>query len=128
VLLGLFGMIPGTQHSPGQAFIQFARAFLEDLARGDVQSALGALDMTKRRWTKRELLAELTKAIGNEGLCSSAGFVQSASPQLVEDEERYVLRHKLPVGGKWSSSQAVFLFTPRTPGGGYCSVELVGFE
>lgn len=121
-------MIPGTQQSPGQAFIEFARQFFEDVARHDYQSALGALDMTKRRWSKKEFVAELTKVIGGESLCSAAGFVQSASPELDQTETGYVLRHKLPVRGKWSQAQAVFVFTLKSLGGGYYRVELQGFE
>ena len=84
--------------------------------------------MTKRWWTKDAFSAELVNVIGNASLCSSVGFVKSASPELDQTETGFVLRHKLPVCGKWSNARIVFSFTPKSPGGGYYLVELLGFE
>lgn len=120
-------MIPGTSYSPAKAFISFAREFFEALAKKDYQAALGKLDSTERRWSKKDLLAQLSEVIGKELICSTVGFTQSASPQLEEAEEVYKLRHRLPVQGKWAKAKAVFEFT-RKPGTDYFRASLRGFE
>lgn len=120
-------MISGSSHSPAQAFITFAREFFEALAKEDYQSALGRLDSTSNRWSKKELLAQLKAVIGSERICSTEGFTQSASPQLEEVELGYVLYHRLPVQKKWAKAKAVFEFTQKK-GTGYFRVSLRGFE
>jgi hypothetical protein len=120
-------MIAGTSYSPAKAFVMFAREFFEALATKDYGAALRRLDSTARTWSKNELLAELTSVCGGGELCSASAFTQSASPELVETSSGYVLRHRLPVGGKWSSAQAVFEFTQK-PGTEYFKAELRGFE
>jgi hypothetical protein len=117
-------MIAGTAHSPGKAFIAFAREFFEALAHDDVGSALSRLDMTKRKWTGNEIRQRIGFVTGGKGLCSPSGLAQSASPTLDQpDVDEYLLSHRLPVSGSWSSSFAIFRFT-RKPNTGYFYAEL----
>lgn len=120
-------MIPGTSYSPGEAFITFAREFFEALAREDVQGALGKLDVSHKRWTKKTLLLAIDEVTDSVGICSAVGFSHSASPVLEETTAGYVLRHRLPVQQKWSSANAIFEFT-RKPRSEYFRVRLRGFE
>ena len=120
-------MITGTPHSPGEAFISFAREFFEALAKNDFQSALGKLDSSSRRWSKKEILLQISNAAGAAGICSALNFKDSASPELEQTTSGYVLRHRLPVQGRWSDVTAVFEFTQK-PGTGYFRVTLRGFE
>lgn len=120
-------MIPGTSYSPVKAFISFTREFCEALAKDDFQSALGGLDISSKRWSKKELLSQLNSVIGPERICSAAGFSQSASPELQQVESGYILRHRLPVQGKWAQAKVVFEFTQK-PSTDYFRVTLCGFE
>jgi hypothetical protein len=120
-------MIPGTSYSPAKAFITFARDFFEALAKEDFQAALGGLDISSKRWSKKELLASLSTVIGSEHICSASGLTQSASPELEQSESGYILRHRLPVQGKWVKAKAVFEFTQK-PGTDYFRASLRGFE
>lgn len=121
-------MIAGTTHSPGQAFIAFAREFFEAVARDDLGTALSKLDMTKRRWTASELRQRIGTATGNKGLCSPAGLSRSASPTLDQPEvDVYLLSHRLPVADCWSPAYAVFRFT-RKSNSGYFHAELSTIE
>jgi len=120
-------MIPGTSYSPAKAFISFAREFFEALAKNDFQAALGGLDTSSKRWSKKELLDQLNLVIGTERICSAVGFSQSASPKLEQVDSGYILRHRLPVQGKWSKAKVVFEFTQK-PDTGYFRVSLCGFE
>ena len=120
-------MIPGTSYSPGEAFISFVREFFEALAREDVQGALGKLDASHKRWTKNSLLLAINEVTNSVGICSTVRFSDSASPELEETTDGYVLRHRLPVQQRWSSAIAVFEFT-RKPRSEYFRVGLRGFE
>ena len=120
-------MIPSTRDRPAKAFIAFAREFFEALAKDDFQAALGRLDTSSVRWSKKELLSQLGAVVGSERICSAAGFTQSASPELEQSELGYILRHRLPVQGKWVKAKAVFEFTQK-PGTDYFRAGLGGFE
>lgn len=71
-------MIAGTAYSPSKAFIAFAREFFESIANDDVHAALARLDVSTKRWTKKELLTQLGAAIGSERVCSAI-FVPNES-------------------------------------------------
>jgi hypothetical protein len=120
-------MIAGTSYSPGKAFITFARNFFEALAKNDYQTALGKLDSSAKRWSRRELHLQIDSLTRGVGICSALAFKFSASPILEQTVSGYVLRHKLPVQNKWSDITAVFEFT-RKPATEYFSVTLLGFE
>ena len=121
-------MIYGTRYSPGKAFIKFARDFFEAVASSDFQSALGQLDANDRRWSKSQILSELDRVIGDQMLCSTAGFRSSAEPVLIAlDCGDFQLVHRLPVDGKWSMAKARFEFAAKRHGNQF-SVHLMGFE
>lgn len=120
-------MIPGTSYSPAKAFVAFAREFLEALARKDYGAALRKLDSSARTWSKKELAAALHSVCEGAEICSAAGFSQSASPELERTSSGYLLRHRLPLDGKWSRAEVVFEFTQK-PGTEYFRVELRGFQ
>jgi len=120
-------MIPGTSFSPAKAFISFAREFFEALAKDDFKAALGGLDVSSKRWSKKELVAQLNTVIGTAHICSATGLTQSASPELEQTELGYILRHRLPAGGKWAKAKVVFEFVQK-PGTQYFRVNLRGFE
>lgn len=120
-------MITGTGYAPAKAFVSFAREFFEALARADYGAALRKLDSSARTWSKIELVAALHAVTGGGEICSPSGFTHSASPVLEETSSGYVLRHRLPVGGKWAQAVAVFEFK-RKPGTEYFKVEFRGVE
>jgi len=120
-------MIAGTSYSPAKAFVSFAREFFEALARRDYGAALRKLDSSGGTWSKKELLAELERATGGSEVCSPSGFTESASPVLEDTPSGYVLRHRLPIGGKWAEGKAVFEFT-RKPETEYFKVQFRGVE
>lgn len=121
-------MIYGTRHSPGMAFIEFARDFFESLALGSFQSALGKLDASDHRWSKALLQSELRQVPGDRKICSAAGFLDSAEPELIPlNDGHYQLMHRLPVDGKWSTAKARFEFVAKHHGNQF-SVHLRGFE
>lgn len=121
-------MIYGTRYSPGKAFIEFARDFFEAVASCDFQSALGQLDANDQRWSKSLLLSELNRVIGDQTICSTAGFRHSAEPELIVIEGgNYHLVHRLPVDGKWSTAKARFEFVAKHQGNQF-SVHLLGFD
>lgn len=121
-------MIYGTRHSPGMAFIEFARGFFEAIAVGDFQAGLGQLDANDRRWSKSSLMSELNRVIGNQTICTLAGIPKSAEPELIPLENGdYQLVHKIPVAGKWSTAKVRFQFVARKHGNQF-SVNLLGFE
>ena len=105
-------MICGTPHSRSQAFVQFARVFFEALAERDYGAALARLDMRGRRWTRAELEALLARTTDGAGISSPRGMMRSASPVVESspDGETFRLEHRLPVGGRWSNTRAVFAF------------------
>ena len=110
------------------AFIAFARRFFEHLASDEYGLALGELDASSKRWTKRSLQAALNAATGGARVTSANGLEQSAKP-VVEEllEGEYRLRHRLPIDGKWANVQAVFLFRQK-PDSGYFHVDLLAIE
>lgn len=120
-------MITGSSYSPAKAFINFARDFFEAMAKEDFQLALSGLDVSSKRWSKKELLSSLNAVIGSERICSPKGLTQSASPELEETESSFILRHRLPVNGKWIQARAVFEFTLKK-NSDYFKVSLSGFE
>ena len=123
-------MIAGTPHSPGAAFVAFAREFLTALADGDHGEALNRLDQTGPRWTKRDLAAALAAAAGGEPLCRPDAVAgRSARPRLDADAagDVYLLRHRLPIAGRWADAAAAFEFR-RKGRSGYFKVRLLGFE
>ncbi len=119
-------MISGTKYSPAKAFISFAREFFEALAIDDYQSALGKLDSSEIRWSKKKLIEQLNLVTGHEKICSSVEFTKSASPQIEKSEFGYTLIHRLPVNGKWIDAKVIFDFV-RKPETDYYKVWLRGF-
>lgn len=121
-------MIVGTSYSPPKAFISFAREFFERVAAGNYGAALGKLDSTAKRWTKSELVALLNAASGGVGLSSCERIARSASPTIIEESTNvYVLKHRIPIAGKWAPAKAVFRFS-RKAGTEYFHVELESIE
>ena len=121
-------MIAGTEYSPEKAFIAFARQFFEQMAEGNYGAALSGLDFVDRRWSKAELVATFSAALGDQTICSTNGFTKSASPSVSElTSGHFVLRHKVPADSKWSSAVAIFHFI-RKPGTGYYHVRFLGVE
>ena len=121
-------MIYGTRHSPGEAFVEFARGFFEAIAVGEFQAALGQLDADDHRWSKSSLLSEANRVIGGEMICTLAGIRKSAEPELIPFENGdYQLVHRIPVAGKWSTAKVRFQLVAKKHGNQF-SVHLLGFE
>ncbi|WBR99935.1 hypothetical protein OU994_16550 [Pseudoduganella sp. SL102] len=121
-------MIAGTPYSPGKAFLAFARQFIEHLASGEYGQALGKLDTTSQRWSKDGLRRALRDACGDAPVTSPHGLTQSASPSLEEVAfPEYLLKHPLPLSGKWGRAHAVFRFRQK-PGTSSFHVDLVSIE
>jgi hypothetical protein len=120
-------MIAGTPHSPGKAFISFTEQFLEALAKNDFGAALRGLDQSSPRWSKKTITARIASLTNGASLCSTVGFKDSASPDLEQTPSGYLLRHRLPVGEKWSDAKIIFEFI-RKPGTQYFTVNLQEFE
>lgn len=120
-------MIPETSYSPAKAFISFAREFSEALAQEDFQAALSGLDLSSKRWSPEDLVAQLNVVIDSERICSAAGFSQSASPELEQTESGFILRHRLPAESKREKAKEVFEFT-QEPGADYFRGSPRGFE
>lgn len=106
-------MIPGTSYSPSKAFIEFAHYFFEALANEDYQSALGKLDSRDKKWSKKALQDALANVTGSKKVCSPNGIAKSASPEVEEISEGYILRHRIPIDGKWSKETVVFKFSKK---------------
>jgi hypothetical protein len=122
-------MICGTPYSPAKAFIEFARDFFEYLARGEYGSALGKLDASAlQRWDKVTLQRAISSATGGALITSADGLTQSAKPSVEEvSSGEYILKHRLPLEGKWGSAYAIFRFRQK-PGTEYFHVELVRID
>ncbi len=122
-------MIAGTSYSPAKAFIAFARDFFEHLSIGNYGSALGKLDTSAlQRWDKVSLQRALSAATDGLKTTSANGLTQSAKP-VVEELAigEYMLKHPLPLEGRWGSAYAVFRFKQK-PNTGYFHVELIAID
>ncbi len=121
-------MIVGTSYSPAKAFINFAHQFLEALSENDYGKALSKLDMTQKKWTKDILKKKIEEITSGKGISSPLGIKKSASPEIdsKQDNNIYILKHKVSSEGKWLNSNVLFKF--ERVKGEYFKITFNGFE
>lgn len=98
---------------------------LDALADHEYGIVLKRLDQTGRKWSKDELVTTV-QAVTGSWVGPWQEIKRSATPEVTRAEDRdYVLKHRLPVDGKWHGSKIVLRF--RWKQGAYYHVELETF-
>ncbi|MBC8327134.1 MAG: hypothetical protein H8E31_00120 [Planctomycetes bacterium] len=123
-------MITGTNFSPAKAFLNAARDMLVGAADNDYGIAFRHLDANAdgTRWTKTSFLAAVANAQPGE-VTTPLGHSKSAKPSVdavVKDTE-YLVKHRIPLDGRWSGASLVLRFT-RKGTSGYFHMRLEGIE
>jgi hypothetical protein len=114
-----------TISNPSITCVRVAREMLDALADHEFGAALKRLDKTGRKWSKDDLATAVQSATGS-WVGSWRDIKRSAKPEVTRAEGRdYVLKHRLPVNGKWHGSKIVLRFRWKT--GAYYHVELEAF-
>ncbi len=123
-------MITGTDFSPAKAFFNAAPNMLVGAAGDDYGIAFRNLEANAdgKRWTKTSFLSAVAAAQPGE-VTTPLGHSKSAKPSVdvvVKDTE-YLVRHRIPLDGRWSSASLVLRFT-RKGTSGYFHMRLEGIE